>query len=72
MRNIIIFENSLRVDVKFRYSYIWGGSHGQVARSLLISGIPTIPFYGFTPHELVLQLWLRQAAIYASPIIINR
>lgn len=52
-----------------RYGFTWGGCYGQVGRALLRAGIPTVPFYGFTPHGLVMQLWLRQAGIYASPFL---
>jgi len=55
-----------------RYGYPWGGCYGQVARALFRVGVPTVPFYGFTPHGLVMQLWVRQAGIYASPILINK
>lgn len=55
-----------------KYGYPWGGCYGQVARALFRAGVPTVPFYGFTPHGLVMQLWLRQAGIYASPLLINR
>ncbi|HRP91206.1 MAG TPA: RHS repeat-associated core domain-containing protein [Edaphocola sp.] len=47
------------------------GCQSHVAHALLGVGIPTLPI-NFMPQILWGQLWLRQAGIYASPILINR
>jgi hypothetical protein len=55
-----------------KYGTTVSGCYGHVARALFSAGVPTLPFYGFTPHGLIMQLWLRQAGIWTSPILTNK
>ncbi|MBK7885356.1 MAG: hypothetical protein IPJ81_17410 [Chitinophagaceae bacterium] len=47
------------------------GCQSHVAHALWGVGIPTLPI-NIHPMVLYSQLWLRQAGIYASPMLINR
>jgi len=49
----------------------YGSKNYHVAHALWGVGVPTLPI-NFHPFVLYGQLWLRQAGIYASPMLINR
>ena len=70
-------ENEVHCDIVRDYAERPSGDYGEpgcqshVAHALWGVGIPTLPI-NFMPQILYGQLLLRQAGIYASPILINR
>ena len=55
---------------KLKYGTSMFGCQSHVAHALWGVGVPTLPI-NFHPFVLYGQLWLRQAGIYASPMLIN-